>query len=590
MQTLPSSADSPVKQEAIVLPPMQMNALPASTVSRLETLSVDERAWGSAQKQSLLAPPRQYKAFRAVEASEGKSVLPTINGSPSVDVDAYSNVREINNGSPKPSTPTRIPRLVSNRSNGPSPQQLVSSFNQILDTSAAESSHRRGSLAPGAGMSSSMPQQSSNLSLAQDSVNSFNSDPYLSSPGQGDPTGSSSDSGLSGTSGHQNRQVYINIKSASTPVKTFPTLLPTSRSFKVASLTSAAKNEKRRSLLQLDERDSKTARTPLRTSHGMKNHNGMKSTSSTSTETASVATTNRSRTKAEEIAAFSPSDKASIVSEGLPPPKAVRNLASKLSIPSRISRSSTTPSLSQNQSPFVSDTGSRSTSSSQYSTLLGEEEVKADEEMIDFVRRQRGRKASSGMSEGEIGRLFDFPESIEPRLPLSPECKSDRNYSRHALGRLMIIKTAAAVIYVHHLSDYERDEIYEYQHLFYIGDASAKKMAVRSIPTNNYGYDDERGDYQIVERDHISFRFEIIDTLGKGSFGQVLRCRDHKTGDMVAVKIIRNKKRFHHQALVEIKVLENLKRWVSKHCVTNFDTEKLKYFHRILKRETICSK
>jgi dual specificity tyrosine-phosphorylation-regulated kinase 2/3/4 len=58
------------------------------------------------------------------------------------------------------------------------------------------------------------------------------------------------------------------------------------------------------------------------------------------------------------------------------------------------------------------------------------------------------------------------------------------------------------------------------------------------------------------------FRYEVIDVLGKGSFGQVLQCRDHKTGDMVAVKIIRNKKRFHHQALVEIKVLENLVKWV----------------------------
>lgn len=67
----------------------------------------------------------------------------------------------------------------------------------------------------------------------------------------------------------------------------------------------------------------------------------------------------------------------------------------------------------------------------------------------------------------------------------------------------------------------------------------------------------------IVTGDHLRFRYEIIDVLGKGSFGQVLQCRDHKTGEMVAVKIIRNRKRFHHQALVEIKVLENLVKWVS---------------------------
>ena len=87
-------------------------------------------------------------------------------------------------------------------------------------------------------------------------------------------------------------------------------------------------------------------------------------------------------------------------------------------------------------------------------------------------------------------------------------------------------------------------------------------MATPDHSTNNYGYDDERGDYQVINGDHLAFRYEVIDTLGKGSFGQVLHCRDHCTGESVAIKIIRNKKRFHHQALVEIKILDNLRKWV----------------------------
>lgn len=114
------------------------------------------------------------------------------------------------------------------------------------------------------------------------------------------------------------------------------------------------------------------------------------------------------------------------------------------------------------------------------------------------------------------------------------------------------------------MCEYEMDEVLAYKEVYYVGRRDTKKMATKIDSTNNHGYDDDRGDYQIIEGDHIQYRYEIIDTLGKGSFGQVLRCRDHCTGDMVAVKIIRNKKRFHHQALVEIKVLENLKRWVSQ--------------------------
>ena len=114
-----------------------------------------------------------------------------------------------------------------------------------------------------------------------------------------------------------------------------------------------------------------------------------------------------------------------------------------------------------------------------------------------------------------------------------------------------------------YLSEYERKEVLDYPSVYYYGAKSKKKLANPDTSTNNYGYDDDRGDYLVVNRDHLAYRYEIIDTLGKGSFGQVLQCRDHCTGESVAVKIIRNKKRFHHQALVEIKILENLKKWVS---------------------------
>lgn len=56
----------------------------------------------------------------------------------------------------------------------------------------------------------------------------------------------------------------------------------------------------------------------------------------------------------------------------------------------------------------------------------------------------------------------------------------------------------------------------------------------------NYGYDDQQGDYLTQMEDHVAYRYEILEPLGSGSFGQALKCLDHKTGEEVAVKIIRN--------------------------------------------------
>ena len=114
------------------------------------------------------------------------------------------------------------------------------------------------------------------------------------------------------------------------------------------------------------------------------------------------------------------------------------------------------------------------------------------------------------------------------------------------------------------LNIFERGEIIDYKDVYFCGTQDANKhVGDLTADVANFGYDDERGDYNIVPGDHLAYRYEIVDILGKGSFGQVARCIDHKTGALVAIKIIRNKKRFHQQALVEVDILQKLRDWVS---------------------------
>jgi len=51
-----------------------------------------------------------------------------------------------------------------------------------------------------------------------------------------------------------------------------------------------------------------------------------------------------------------------------------------------------------------------------------------------------------------------------------------------------------------------------------------------------------------------------LQVIGKGSFGQVVKAYDHKMCTYVALKIVRNEKRFHRQAQEEIRILEHLRR------------------------------
>jgi dual specificity tyrosine-phosphorylation-regulated kinase 2/3/4 len=62
-----------------------------------------------------------------------------------------------------------------------------------------------------------------------------------------------------------------------------------------------------------------------------------------------------------------------------------------------------------------------------------------------------------------------------------------------------------------------------------------------------------------VNNDHIGYRYEVKSFLGKGSFGTAVKCLDHKTGEEIALKIVKNKKKYYYQAGVELKILQFLK-------------------------------
>ena len=108
------------------------------------------------------------------------------------------------------------------------------------------------------------------------------------------------------------------------------------------------------------------------------------------------------------------------------------------------------------------------------------------------------------------------------------------------------------------LTEYERAEIRDTTHVYWAGETASKPRATLLPGELNHGFDDDKGDYHVTMHDHIGYRYEVLGLVGKGAFGQVVRAFDHLEQRTVAIKVIRNKKRYHKQALVEASVLRTI--------------------------------
>lgn len=93
--------------------------------------------------------------------------------------------------------------------------------------------------------------------------------------------------------------------------------------------------------------------------------------------------------------------------------------------------------------------------------------------------------------------------------------------------------------------------------------AKSKKSNTTTTATNqkNTSSSSSEGDYSLVQHEvlySMTNAYEVLEFLGRGTFGQVVKCWKKGTNDIVAIKILKNHPSYARQGQIEVSILSRL--------------------------------
>uniref|UniRef100_A0A673YQ47 non-specific serine/threonine protein kinase n=1 Tax=Salmo trutta TaxID=8032 RepID=A0A673YQ47_SALTR len=92
------------------------------------------------------------------------------------------------------------------------------------------------------------------------------------------------------------------------------------------------------------------------------------------------------------------------------------------------------------------------------------------------------------------------------------------------------------------------------------GTTTAQSIA-HSTSTTKSSNSHSEGDYQLVQHEilcSVSNSYEVLEFLGRGTFGQVAKCWKRGTNEIVAIKILKNHPSYVRQGQIEVSILSRL--------------------------------
>ncbi|XP_058619932.1 homeodomain-interacting protein kinase 1 isoform X5 [Onychostoma macrolepis] len=92
------------------------------------------------------------------------------------------------------------------------------------------------------------------------------------------------------------------------------------------------------------------------------------------------------------------------------------------------------------------------------------------------------------------------------------------------------------------------------------GNTTAQSIT-HSTSTTKSSNSHSEGDYQLVQHEilcSVSNSYEVLEFLGRGTFGQVAKCWKRGTNEIVAIKILKNHPSYARQGQIEVSILSRL--------------------------------
>eukprot|EP00063_Salmo_salar_P014737 XP_013989572.1 PREDICTED: homeodomain-interacting protein kinase 1-like isoform X2 [Salmo salar] len=94
-----------------------------------------------------------------------------------------------------------------------------------------------------------------------------------------------------------------------------------------------------------------------------------------------------------------------------------------------------------------------------------------------------------------------------------------------------------------------------------VGGGGTGQSVPHSAPTTKSSSSNGEGDYQLVQHEtlcSVSCSYEVLEFLGRGTFGQVAKCWKRGTNEIVAIKILKNHPSYARQGQIEVGILNRL--------------------------------